>query len=43
MKNLHVNLNHNYGYKWHSNNNIKVKGYIFDEKNFLYEKVMEIY
>jgi hypothetical protein len=38
MKNLQVNLNYNYGYRWYSNNNIKVKGYIFDEKNFLYEK-----
>tara|TARA_B110000503_G_scaffold100914_1_gene150921 strand:+ start:2686 stop:4254 length:1569 start_codon:yes stop_codon:yes gene_type:complete len=38
MKNLQVNLNYNYGYRWYSNNNIKVKGYFFDEKNFLYEK-----
>ena len=27
MKNLQVNLNYNYGYRWYSNNNIKVKGY----------------
>ena len=37
MKNLQVNLNYNYGYKWYSNNNIKVKGYIYDEKNVLYK------
>ena len=38
MKNLQVNLNYNYGYRWYSNSNTKVKGYIFDKKNFLYEK-----
>ena len=37
MKNLQVNLNYNYGYKWYSNNNIKVKGYIYDEKNVIYK------
>ena len=38
MKNLQINLNYNYGYRWYSNNNVKAKGYIFDKKNFLYEK-----
>ena len=37
MKNIEVILNYNYGYRWYSTNNIKVKGYFFDEKNFLYE------
>ena len=37
MKNLQINLNYNYGYRWYSNNNIKVKGYIYDEKNVIYK------
>ena len=38
MKNLQINLNYNYGYRWYSKNKTIVKGYIFDKKNFLYEK-----
>ena len=38
MKNFQINLNYNYGYKWYSNNKVKVKGYIFDKKNLLYEE-----